>query len=107
MKRIIEFLRYKVANIQLWYAIRMANRAHAKNHVRYYVMPNENGKLIVMNRKGFRHYKKKGRITHQAGVRDMMKECFYFTPDAGETTPMTPEIREAKRIMWLEYYFSF
>ena len=106
IQKLIEFFRYKFAGIQLWYAIRLADKAHAKSKVRYYVMPDEKDRLVVMNRKGFRFYKKKGLITHEAKVRDVMKECFYFTPDAGGNSPMTSEIQEAKRLMWLEYHLE-
>ena len=97
---------YTLADIQLWYAIRMADNAHAKYGDRFFVMPNEKDKLIVINRKSFRSYKKKGMISLDARVLHMIKESFYYTPTRDEKTDLTSEIKAAKRLMWLKYYFN-
>jgi len=106
MKKLIYLFRYSYAKLEYWYAVRKADNLHKTYKERFYVMPNEDDKLIVFNRKSFRKYKNKGRITYEAHVDDMIRECFYFTPNRAELDAITPEIAEAKKLMWFEYYFK-
>ena len=69
--------------LQLREAVRLADMAHEKDNDRYYVMPSEDGKLIVMDRKNFRKLKQKHYISHEAKVIDLMWESFYYTPNKG------------------------
>lgn len=61
-------------------AIRKADRAHAKDGRRYYVLPSAEGKLLIMDRENFRILKQKHYINHRARVQDLLDECFYCTP---------------------------
>jgi len=103
MKKIIYFFRFNIARLQYWYAARKADKLHEKFGERFYVMPDEKDKLIVFNRKSFRKYKWDGRITREAFVKDMVRECFYFTPNGAELGGITYEIMEAKKQMWFDY----
>lgn len=69
-----------VAYLQLREAVNKADRAHEKDGERYYVMPTKNGKLVVLDRANFRTLKRKHYISYKATQRDMLNECFYFTP---------------------------
>ena len=106
MKKIIYFFRFNIARLQYWYAARKADKLHEKFGERFYVMPDEKDKLIVFNRMAFRKYKRAGRITREAFVEDMVRECFYFTPNRSKLGGITPEIKEAKKQMWFDYKFK-
>ena len=89
--------------LRLKYAIDKADQAHMKTGDRYYVMPNYNGKLIIMNRRQFRLLKKQERIPQKACVFDLQKECFYCTPYQNGQGALPENIIQAKRKMYLEY----
>lgn len=61
-------------------AVRRADKAHAEDGRRYYVMPSAEGKLLIMDRENFRILKHKHYINSKATVKDLLNECFYFTP---------------------------
>lgn len=61
-------------------AVRKADNAHSENGERYYVMPSEDGRLVVVDRRNFRVLKRKNYIPKDASVADMQRECFYCTP---------------------------
>lgn len=61
-------------------AVRKADNAHSENGERYYVMPSEDGRLVVVDRRNFRILKRKNYISKDASVADMQRECFYCTP---------------------------
>ncbi|MEG1544911.1 MAG: hypothetical protein RR382_10375 [Tannerellaceae bacterium] len=103
LDKIKHFIRYNVAMIKYRYAVKLADDAHKKSGERYFVMPNENDKLIVINRNTFRKFKMRGQIVHEAAVKDMIKESFYLTACKDETHPVHPSVKEAKRLMYLEY----
>lgn len=105
MKKIIHFFRYQFFSLRYKYAVLMADRAHKNSplHDRYFVMPDERDRLIVINRKSFRKFKLYGKIVQKAMVGDMIKECFYMTPDRGENNKLPARIVEGKRKMYLRY----
>ena len=74
-QQFIDYLRYREA-------VKKADKAHASNGERYYVMPTtgHNRKLIIMDRYNFRKLKQKGYINRHASQRDLINECFYCTP---------------------------
>ena len=61
-------------------AVRKADEAHAKTGNRYYVIPNTDGKLIVVDRKNFRILKNKHYFSHHVSVNELISGCFYMTP---------------------------
>lgn len=109
MKSIRRFFIIQFASLRLWYAIKSAEKAYeiaqskGRKDKRYYVMPDYNDKLIVMCRSEFRKLKIKKRMSREAQVKHLLKECFYFTPYADGKEAITPQVKEMKRTMYLEY----
>lgn len=106
IKKLVDYIHYNVDELKLKFAIHMANKAHAENGKRYYVMPDDKNQLIIMHRPSFRKMKHAGRISYQAKVADVKRESFYFTPYSSkdeEKEPITPNIQEAKRLMFHRY----
>lgn len=89
--------------LQLREAVRQADKAHAENGDRYYVMPSKDGKLIIMDRKNFRKLKQKGYISRKANVNDLVSESFYFTSYANGGGYLPEPYRVAK----VKSYFSW
>lgn len=73
------------ALLQFREAVKKANIAYETNNHRYYVMPTADysGKLVVLDRNNFRILKRKGYINQDASVRNLIDECFYYTPNTG------------------------
>ena len=63
-------------------AVKVADAAHKKNGQKYYVLPQTDGKLIVMDRKNFRGLRRKGYISRNASLASVASYCVYCTPDA-------------------------
>lgn len=109
MKRIRVFLTTWIATINLWVAVKKADNAYAKAEIknardkRYYVMPDYNDKLIVMNRTEFRKLKIHKRMDGDAQVKHLIKESFYFTPYSGYNQVIQPNVKRLKRIMYIKY----
>lgn len=93
------------ASLRLNKAVEKAEQAHRETGERYYVMPSvgSKGYLVIMDRYNFRKLKQKGYITRNAFVRDLERECFYFTPYRDGLSAISPGIEKLKR----EQYFSW
>lgn len=93
------------ASLRLDKAVKKAEQAHQETGERYYVMPfiGSKGHLVIMDRYNFRKLKQKGYITRNAFVRDLERECFYFTAYRDGSSAISPEIEKLKR----EQYFSW
>ena len=78
------------AMLQLREAVKKANNAYEANNHRYFVMPTADlsGKLVVLDRNNFRILKRKGYIDKNTYVRDLINECFYYTPLANGNDPI-------------------
>lgn len=85
-------------------AIRKADRAHANDGNRYYVMPSAEGKLLIMDKKNFRILKRKHYIDSRARVQDLVNECFYCTPYSNGEGALDPFAIEFKRQQYLAWY---
>lgn len=88
-------------------AIKLANEIYTDNPQRYFVMPTTDGKLSVMTKKEFRTLKRKHYINKEATNFDLMRECFYFTPDRGGNDAITDDLRKRKSkqyMRWCEAY---
>ncbi len=88
-------------------AVRMADKAHAADRGRYYVIPNGHysGKLIVTDRHNFRRMRMKGYFGRDVNMNDVMATCFYVTPDRGES-PVREDILAKKKsayFAWIEF----
>ncbi len=94
------------ASLRLREAVKKAEDAHSQTGERYYVMPlsGSKGKLIIMDRFNFRKLKQKGYITHEARVRDLEMECFYFTTYRNGTSRIVPEMENLKRQQYYRWY---
>jgi hypothetical protein len=90
------------AGLRLAYAIRKADKAHARTGDRYYVMPDAFDRLVIMRRHGMRNLRRHGIMDRRVRMSDLLRESFYFTPDrGGQTVPQA--IRAKKREMYLRY----
>lgn len=87
-------------------AVSRADRAHAKNGNRYYVMPNASGrvKLIVTDRKNFRQLRMKHYIDSNVKMDDVTMKCFYYTPNRREMNAIDDFLRDVKLHMYYEWY---
>ncbi|MDD3037156.1 hypothetical protein [Bacteroides sp.] len=126
IRSLCDYIHYNVDELKLKLAIYMAQKAHSQNGKRYFVMPDERDRLIIMHRPSFRKLKHSGRISYAAKINDLKRESFYFTPYSNEiktkndhstycdskdntffctieSESITPDIQEAKRIMFHKY----
>lgn len=126
IKTLVNYIHYNVDELKLKFAIRMADKAHAQNGKRYFVMPDEKDRLIIMHRPSFKKLKNSGRMSYHAKVADLIRESFYFTPYSVnvkkqndhpsfceykdntsfltiETESIIPSTQESKRIMFHKY----
>lgn len=119
MNKIQRFFIAQKANITLWYASRQADKAYMGKYpigrnkdnskrykignTRYYVIPDENERLICINRNEFRKLKRKKYISDKAQLKDLKSESFYFTPNCGGKNPISDELKEYKRRKYIEY----
>lgn len=93
------------AALRLNAAIRQADKAHALNGHRYYVMPTvgNKGQLVIMDRDNFRKLKMKHYINSATSVKDLENECFYCTPYSNGTGRLPKVVLDIKR----KQYFSW
>ena len=63
-------------------AVRQADAAHKKSHQRFYVLPDNRGNLIIMDRRNFRLMRRKRYISRAASVPELSFKSIYFTPNA-------------------------
>lgn len=102
------FRKFK-ARLRLREAVKMADRAHSADGNRYYVMPVEGSfgrKLVVLDRRNFRIYKRKRYVGPEAKVFDLLRECFYFTPYRLGDKAISPYERKLKEIQYLDWVES-
>lgn len=118
MKILRKFYIWLYSNIDLWLAIQKAEKAYRGEYVigqnrdktkrflvgrtRYYVMPDADDKLIIMNRRQMHKLRVMRVMSNEAKVRHLMKESFYFTPD-GSGERIYDELKEYKRKKYIEY----
>jgi hypothetical protein len=88
-------------------AVRKADRAHADDGRRYYVLPSAEGKLLIMDRENFRILKHKHYIDSRARVQDLVDECFYCTPYRNGDGALPPEQQAIKRKQYFSWYRAF
>ena len=67
------------SELQFKKAVDEAEKAHEKNGGRFYVLPNKNGKLLVLDRTNFRILKRKGYIKSNYNMNDVKRISFYYT----------------------------
>lgn len=89
--------------LQLREAVKQADKAHLLNGQRFYVMPAQDGKLIVIDRRNFRALKSKHYINRDTNLHDMLSECFYFTPHRNGDGYILPTTRRQKVIQYFQW----
>lgn len=90
-----KFFRRLKRKIVYYNAVRLANKCHAKNGYRYFVVPTTKGKLIVMDKKNFRILKRKHYLS-DVPTHMLADRCIYHTANRkGEC--MTEKSRVCKK----------
>lgn len=103
IRRIIRLPRRIRCDIRLKYASAMAEHEHSLTGDRIFVTLGDEKKksLVVIDRKGFRCYKKRGAIVQKARMADLMTESFYFTADKSGHGGITKEEARIRRYRYL------
>lgn len=96
------FSKFK-AYLRLREAVIKADKAHAENGERYYVIPAADEKLLITDRKNFRILKQKGYIHRNRTVTDLIAMSFYFTPYKNGSKALSLDYAIEKR----EQYFRW
>ena len=107
MQQTMDLFQRLKSNLMYREAVRKADKAHADDGNRYYVLPNAEGKLLIMDKKNFRILKRKHYINSKATVQDLLDECFYFTPYCNGECAITKEIMALKKKQYLSWYRAF
>lgn len=92
---------FYLALIRYSYAVSLADRAHERQGHRFFVVPNEYGRLIVIDRKNFRAYKRHGQIVRHASIDDLKRDCIYCTATGGGNEYLSAEQKEFKKRVYL------
>lgn len=98
------FRKFK-AFLMLYEAVQQADTARAQYGRRFYVMPTQDGKLVVMDKFDLRRMKVKHLIDKKCNVENLLHESFYFTPLAsglGEINPQDRKTRERAYYRWYD-----
>lgn len=99
------FTKFRAA-LRLREAIIKADKAFSTTGNRYYVMPGHGSrgqKLIVMDRRNFRRLKIKHYINRDVRVGDLVRECFYCTPQRNGRQFLSPHILKLKRQQYFDW----
>jgi hypothetical protein len=117
-----KFFVYIYANIDLWLAINKAEKAHRGEYVvgnnrdgsprysvkgvRYYVMPDDKNRLIIMTRSQMHRFRTSKRMSNEVKVKHLLSESFYFTADkSGEV--IDKSLKDYKRKKYIEYCLHY
>lgn len=95
--------RYAKAFLRLRQAVILADEHYTANHIRYYVMPTADRKLLVMNRNDLKRLRQKHYIHHRVTTHDLVRECFYHTPHALGTGFLPPDLLAQKRAAYFRW----
>ena len=94
--------KYPFASIKLNLAISKADYAFNSTGERFYVMPNYDGKLLIINRQMFRLWKRKHLLNQEETINRLMVTSFYFTPNKGGFR-LSQKDKDAKRRMYFKW----
>ena len=90
------------ADRELQKAIREADLKFAKYGRRYYVLPNNKHRLMVLSFSQIKKMRQAGMFSNKVNEYSVIEESFYFTPNKwGE--PLSAKRKNIKRKMWLNY----
>lgn len=104
-----------IRKIKLWFAFRKANKeltdailqAEASFRLynkRFFVIADHKHRLRVFCYSQLKQLKKQGLFSARVKENDFINESFYYTPSDRNCLYMTPQTKEKKRKMWIEYY---
>lgn len=100
----MKIIRKFIAFLRLREASKKADLAFAENNHRYFVIPATNSeKLIVLDRATFRGLKQERYIDSNLSVRDLLRESFYYTPNAGGKDALPEFGVKAKQLSYYNY----
>lgn len=97
------FTRFK-AYLQLRDAINTADKAHAENGQRFYVVAAGNRKLLVLCRSDLKQLRLKHWVHHTTNVHSLISECFYHTPHRNGNGAMSPSEFKIRKSLYYQWY---
>lgn len=104
----MKFLRELKSKMQFDKAVEQADKEYSKSRNRQYVVPDKDGKLIVMDRKNFRLLKRKSYMPAGMNTPTLMNASYYHTQDRGGNSPMSPEQVQKNKdsyVLWREQLY--
>ena len=93
------------AFLMLYKAVEQAETARREYGRRFYVMPTQDGKLVVLDKYDLHRLKVKHYISKDTNVESLLRDSFYFTPLAsglGEINPQDRKVRERAYYKWYD-----
>lgn len=88
-----------IGYIRLKLAIHKAEEAHARNGQRFYVIPAQNKKqLVITDRRNFRIMRMKKYFHRDMIMRDVDDACIYYTAHRNEESPMSRSERKRRAL---------
>lgn len=85
-------------------AISKAEAAREQYGRRFYVMPQQDGKLVVMDKYDLRRLKVKHYIDKGTNVADLLRDSFYFTAQGNGLEEMHPQDRKNRTRAYYKWY---
>ena len=102
IRKIRRFLVMLKADRELQKSIRIADSKHRETNRRYYILPNNKHKLLVLSFSHIKKMRKLGMFSNRVNEANIIDECFYYTPNQWGN-PLSSKKRNIKRKMWLNY----
>lgn len=103
--KLFQKIRNLRSRIQYDIAVKKAENEHEKNKSRYYVIPAESGKLIVLDRQNFRLLKKKKYFSNNISTTNLLYQSYYYTADRSGKGEMPKNRMLGKKkdfVLWKE-----
>ena len=92
------------AYLMLYKAIEQAETARTQYGRRFYVMPTQDGKLVVMDKYDLRRLKVKHYIDRGVNVETLLQESFYYTALASGLGEINPQDRKNRERAYYKWY---
>lgn len=92
------------AFLMLYKAVEQAESARKQYGRRFYVMPTQDGKLMVMDKYDLRRLKVKHYVSKETNVESLLSESFYFTPLASGLGGLDPQDRKTRERAYYKWY---
>ncbi len=94
------------AYLHLRWAVRLADKSYKKYNQRFYVLPGEDGNLVVSDRKNFRGLRSKHWIrgAYETDMKGVTRKSYYYTPYANGNDPMPYTEYKVKMIAYYGWY---